>query len=233
MNLTIFPFNFYFKITPLCPWYQSKKKNNSTPVITIVGVPFTAMHINRKWAFYSFNIPWRYQICIAKCIYSYRDDLPQNLFKITAQEYKKSTVLLTCVDQKRRCFKGLPKMMAGNGIYSPPMKIISNTILFVYSLRGALIKIARVCHMRWRNYFDGTNPISCLQGVRHAFLPYSCRAGTRDTNVCVGGYGRLPHFWKSSEGIQLRFSYPDYRKHFTFQIVFRFMSMREPYFALT
>ena len=46
------------------------------------------------------------------------------------------------------------------------MKVISNTILFVYSLRGALIKIARECHMRWRNYFDGTNPISSLQRRR-------------------------------------------------------------------
>ena len=42
MNLTRFPFNFYFKITPLCPWYQSKKEN-STPVITIIGVPFTVL----------------------------------------------------------------------------------------------------------------------------------------------------------------------------------------------
>ena len=37
------------------------------------------------------NILWRYQICIAKCLYSYRDDLPKNLFKITAEECKKST----------------------------------------------------------------------------------------------------------------------------------------------
>ena len=201
MNLTIFPFNFYFKITPLCPWYQSKKKNNSTPVITIVGVPFTAMHINRKWAFYSFNIPWRYQICIAKCIYSYRDDLPQNLFKITAQEYKKSTVLLTCVDQKRRCFKGLPKMMAGNGIYSPPMKIISNTILFVYSLRGALIKIARVCHMRWRNYFDGTNPISSLQRRRSkGFVTLFCPTLVEQERVTrTSAWRGYPISWKGQK----------------------------------
>ena len=42
MSLTRFPFNFYFKITPLCPWYQSKKENN-TPAITIIGVPFTVL----------------------------------------------------------------------------------------------------------------------------------------------------------------------------------------------
>ena len=39
------------------------------------------------------------------------------------------------------------------------MKVISNTILFVYSLRGALIKIARVYHTQWYNYFDGTTPL--------------------------------------------------------------------------
>ena len=49
--------------------------------------------------------------------------------------------------------------MTENGIYSPPMKVISNTILFVYSLRGALIKIARVYHTQWYNYFDGTTPL--------------------------------------------------------------------------
>ena len=27
------------------------------------------------------NMPWRKQICIAKCLYSYRDDLPKYLFK--------------------------------------------------------------------------------------------------------------------------------------------------------
>ena len=50
--------------------------------------------------------------------------------------------------------------MTENGIYSPPMKVISNTILFVYSLRGVLIKIARGYHTRLRNYLDGTNPIN-------------------------------------------------------------------------
>ena len=52
---------------------------------------FWATHVNKKWTFFCFNIPWRYQITIAKCLYSYREDLPKILFKITAQEYKKST----------------------------------------------------------------------------------------------------------------------------------------------
>ena len=52
---------------------------------------FWATYVNRKWAFLSFNMPWRNQICIAKCLYSCRDDLPKNLFKMTAEESKKSS----------------------------------------------------------------------------------------------------------------------------------------------
>ena len=52
---------------------------------------FWATPVNRKWAFFSFNQPWRYRIYIAKCLNSYRDDLRKNLFKITAQECKTST----------------------------------------------------------------------------------------------------------------------------------------------
>ena len=33
---------------------------------------------------------------------------------------------------------------------------------FFYSLRGALIKIARGCYTWWRNYFDGTTPLTAI-----------------------------------------------------------------------
>ena len=49
------------------------------------------MHVKRKWAFFSFNMTWRYQICMTKSPYSYRDDLLKNLFKFTAEECKRST----------------------------------------------------------------------------------------------------------------------------------------------
>ena len=52
---------------------------------------FWATHVNRKWAFFSFKMLWHHQICIAKSLYYYRDGLPKSLFKITAQECKKST----------------------------------------------------------------------------------------------------------------------------------------------
>ena len=53
---------------------------------------FWATHVNRKWTFFSFNMPWRYQICTANCLYSCRDDLPKLLFEITAQVCKESTL---------------------------------------------------------------------------------------------------------------------------------------------
>ena len=37
------------------------------------------------------NMPWHYQIYIAKCLHSYRDDLVENLGKISSEEFKKST----------------------------------------------------------------------------------------------------------------------------------------------
>ena len=52
---------------------------------------FWATNVNRKWAFFSFNVPWCYHNWIAKSFYSDRDDLLENLFKIMAQSCNKST----------------------------------------------------------------------------------------------------------------------------------------------
>ena len=40
---------------------------------------------------FPFNMPCSSQICIAKCLYSYIEDLPETLVKTTAQEWKMST----------------------------------------------------------------------------------------------------------------------------------------------
>ena len=42
---------------------------------------FWATDSNRKQDFFPFYMPWRHHICIDKCHYSYRDDLPENLPK--------------------------------------------------------------------------------------------------------------------------------------------------------
>ena len=46
---------------------------------------FWMTHVNRKWVFFFFNIPSRYQMCLAMYLYSYYDELPENLEKIAAQ----------------------------------------------------------------------------------------------------------------------------------------------------
>ena len=96
--------------------------------------------------------------------------------------------------------------MTKNGIYSPPMMVISNTILFAYSLRGTLIKIARLSHAM-AQLFRCNQPLflppkQTYLGVRHAFLPYSCQGQERVTRTVY--VERPPHFLKRSEGIQLR-----------------------------
>ena len=42
---------------------------------------FWATDSNRKQDLFPFYMPWRHHICIIKCHYSYRDDLPENLPK--------------------------------------------------------------------------------------------------------------------------------------------------------
>ena len=49
---------------------------------------FWATDSNRKQALFPVYKPWRHHICIDKSHYSYRDDLPENLDKTTAQECK-------------------------------------------------------------------------------------------------------------------------------------------------
>ena len=52
---------------------------------------FWATHVNRKWTYSLLIFLVASKICIAKSLFYYRDDLPKNLFKIIAQECKKST----------------------------------------------------------------------------------------------------------------------------------------------
>ena len=77
--------------------FERRTSTGSEPFSLLISLDATVFvllsvtHVNRKWAFFSFNKPWRYRICIAKCLNSYRDNSPKHLFKITDQECKKST----------------------------------------------------------------------------------------------------------------------------------------------
>ena len=48
-------------------------------------------HVNGRWVVDPFNMTWGYQIYIPKCLFSHRDDLPENFVKITPQKCKTST----------------------------------------------------------------------------------------------------------------------------------------------
>ena len=50
------------------------------------------MHANRKWGLFHLKIPWRYQICISKCLYYYKDELSKiGAKKPSKNENKKTT----------------------------------------------------------------------------------------------------------------------------------------------
>ena len=63
---------------------------------------FWATQVNQKWAFFSFNMPWRYQICIARCLDSYRDDLHKKFVQNNGPRVQKVHFRFTYVAQKRR-----------------------------------------------------------------------------------------------------------------------------------
>ena len=50
-----------------------------------------ATHVNRKWGLLTIYMPWSYQICITKFLFSYNDDLLESLNQTTPQWCKKST----------------------------------------------------------------------------------------------------------------------------------------------
>ena len=96
--------------------YLKNRFLSQSPIWPVPGVQifqrrFWTTHVNRKRAFFSFDRPWRHHIGIAKCLYSYRDDLPKNLFKITAQGGKKKQLPVDV----RRSKKLLLKRPIGDG----------------------------------------------------------------------------------------------------------------------
>ena len=68
---------------------------------------FWATYVNRKWAFFSYDKPWRRQICIAKFLCSYRDDLLKKIVQNHGSSVQKVYFRLTCVAQKRCCLNSL------------------------------------------------------------------------------------------------------------------------------
>ena len=85
---------------------------------------FWAKDVNRKWGRFPYNMPWRYQICISKCLYSCRDNFANYYSsviksKMVATSFclpkiclhcrlmNKVHFWLTCVAQKHLCLRSL------------------------------------------------------------------------------------------------------------------------------
>ena len=76
-----------------CRFFEVKPWNSEVLVIAVLSFwyivrslkqrCFWVMDVNQKCGLFPFDMPWRYHICIAKCLYSYRDYLPENLDKTT------------------------------------------------------------------------------------------------------------------------------------------------------
>ena len=148
-----------------------KNNNNLTPVIITIWVPFTVItfEVNREFkqptflsdvvqpevSLFLFNICLGSTKFLLLSVFPFKETIYPKICSKSRLRCAKSS-LPVGVRRSKRSLPVLLKIMTENGIYSPPMKVISNTILLVYSSRGAFIKIVRGCHTRWHNYFDGT-----------------------------------------------------------------------------
>ena len=59
---------------PQCRAIQQEVQNSWCMYRELKQRRFWAMHVNRKWGLFLYNMTWRLQICIAKCLYSHKDD---------------------------------------------------------------------------------------------------------------------------------------------------------------
>ena len=77
-----------------CQFFEFKPWNSEVLVIAVLSFwyivrslkqrCFWVMDVNQKCGLFPFDMPWPYHICIAKCLHSNRDYLPENLDKTTA-----------------------------------------------------------------------------------------------------------------------------------------------------
>ena len=108
---------------------------------------FSATQVNRKWAIFHFKLPWRYQICITKRKYPYRDDLRKKLFKIKAQECKS----LRPVDVRHS--KTSQLQLPHNGMDGPTDAWMGRLIPNFFRVFQILLEITVVVSLRnyWRS----------------------------------------------------------------------------------
>ena len=83
---------------------------------------------NRKQDLFPFYMPWRHHICIDKCHYSYRDDLPENLPKNHCPGMQKVHLLWP--------LKRLVLTRNFTRFSNEPIKYISMALLFTFEHGG-------------------------------------------------------------------------------------------------
>ena len=140
---------------------------------------FWATHVNRKWGLFSFNMPWcLWKICIAKFLFSDRDDLAENLGATTAHERQKVHFRLICVAHKRLC---LSSLICLKGVVSYTQATVSQlhflpvffffclycalSVLFMplfYFLSAGFSGAKRVMRYKGNKYWVVLAPIWCL-----------------------------------------------------------------------
>lgn len=122
----------------------------------------------RKWGLFLFNLPKRYQNCTAEFPFTYKQDLPKNLSKTTAQRCKKPTSgwgALTYATQKTSFLKFPIIYLQKLGIFgffftinhwclsSPvPKHSLLIALLFVWSLgKGGERVFLSMTESQWQN----------------------------------------------------------------------------------
>ena len=94
----------------------SEKLRKRFPFSKVSELIFERRTFKRKWSLFSFNMPWRNQICIAtcKCFYGHSDDLPETWTKplptnaksplpVDERRSQMSLLKLHIVDNSPRC----------------------------------------------------------------------------------------------------------------------------------
>ena len=121
--------------------------------------------------FFSFDMRWRYQICVAKCLYSYRDDLPKILFKITAQVCKKS--FLFDVRRSKKSPLRLPGLLFR----------IQRRAIFVWPWKMVSVSVPYLFHILANELKDQNMASSFSRRRRHCSIGQSCYSMTSKRGI--------------------------------------------------
>ena len=87
---------------------------------------FQATRVNRKWAFFSFNISWRYQICVAS-VSTLSEKICSNICSKSPLKRTKFWFRLACATQKCCCLNSYLHRLHHTSQCSLPPRKKSNT----------------------------------------------------------------------------------------------------------